>query len=293
MNSMTGFGRASWRGSGFQLTVEVRSENHRSLSLSLRLHGPLSAMEPEASAAIAGRFARGRFRVDADLRALGEGASGLSISMEAARAYASAASRISSELGLDGGFSASDLLSLPGVAERADVSELDAEEISNAFRTVLSEALDGLEETRAREGEGLLVIFREGFEKLADMMPSMMDRQRSSVEERFQRLRERVAELAADVDVDGERLVQELALMADRSDISEEAQRLLSHAEHAREVLDSSGGPVGRKLEFIIQEMHRELNTMGSKADDSAQSRTIVEMKGMVASLREQAANVE
>jgi uncharacterized protein (TIGR00255 family) len=118
-------------------------------------------------------------------------------------------------------------------------------------------------------------------------------RQKASAGERFQRLKARIAELVSDVELDKDRMLQELAMMAERSDVTEEVQRLQSHADHALETLSTEGKPVGRRLDFILQEMHRELNTMGAKVDDSDMAVDIVEMKSILAALKEQVANVE
>lgn len=293
MYSMTGFGRADGRGSTFTISVEVRSENHRNLSMSLRLPDMLSEMDPVVRSSLRTMFSRGRIRVDCSLEAVGADDSGLSLNIDAGRAYLAAGEKLKKELGARGEIPVADFLRLPGVMESADISTVDSTELSETFETVLHQALQKLERTRAAEGLGLEKVFREGLESIRQLAIPVIEAQKASAGRRFQRLKERVEELASDITLDQDRMLQELALIADRSDATEELQRLLSHTDHAMETLELMEQPVGRKLEFILQEMHRELNTMGAKVDDAELSVDIVQMKSILASLKEQAANVE
>ena len=293
MQSMTGFGIGTVAGEGFVLTVEARSVNHKSLSISVNLPESISSMEPVVRTAVQERFSRGRIRVEARLDATGEGGSGLLLDIDAARAYLVAAERLRNELGSQGDIPVFDLLRLSGVMERADSSGLDSQKVREALGPALASALDQLRQSRSAEGRGLEEFFREGFHSISRASSEVAAVQRDSVEARFMRLRERVAELVGQLEVDQDRMLQELAIIAERSDITEELHRLSSHIENAVGTLSSGSAPVGRKLEFIIQEMHRELNTMGSKADDSRTCADIVDMKSTLATLKEQAANVE
>ncbi|MBN2588003.1 MAG: YicC family protein [Candidatus Fermentibacteraceae bacterium] len=293
MKSMTGFGRASGRGAGFMLTVEVRSVNHRNLSLSVSLPDPASEMEPGIVKAVQERFSRGRIRIEARLESVGDDGSGLFLNTDTAWAYLAAADRLRNELGAVGDIPVSVFLGLPGVMERADASNIDREELRSIMASSVESALDQLEESRTREGRDLAGVFHSGLRSVMELATPVIDLQKASVKERFRRLRERVEELTSDIELDRDRLMQELAMMADRSDVSEEVQRLLSHIDHAIETISEQEKPVGRRLDFILQEMHRELNTMGAKVDDSRLAVDVVEMKSILASLKEQAANVE
>ncbi len=293
MKSMTGFGRASGRGAGFMLTIEVRSVNHRNLSLSVSLPDPVSEMEPGIVKAVQERLSRGRIRIEARLEAVGDHGSCLSLNTDAAWAYLAAADRLRNELGAEGDIPVSIFLGLPGVMERADTSNIDRDELRCIMASSVESALEQLEESRTREGRGLTVFFDRGLRSIMELAKPVIDLQKASVKERFQRLRERAEELTRDLELDRDRMMQELAMMADRSDVSEEVQRLLSHIDHALETISEPEKPVGRRLDFILQEMHRELNTMGAKVDDSRLAVDVVEMKSVLASLKEQAANVE
>ena len=293
MESMTGFGRTETAGDNFTLTVEAKSVNHKSLSISLKLPEVFSVMEPEVRKVIKEMFNRGRIRLDVTVELGCLGGSSVSINMDSARRYITTAKLLIKDNEQIRGMSAGGLLSLPGVVEEADPSKLDRDELTEAFRSSMVEALNELRESRCREGSELAPLFREGFESIRELAAPVLARQKQSVQERYGRLKERIFELLDDVSLDENRLMQELALMADRSDVTEEIQRLKCHLDHVLEILDSTDRSIGRKLEFLIQEMHRELNTMGAKVDDPEQSLRVIEMKNILSSLKEQAANIE
>jgi len=293
MESMTGFGRAETDGNGFTVTVEAKSLNHRSLSVSLRLPEVISCMEPEARKAIGGMFERGRIRLDAIVELTADSGSRLSISMETAKQYITAAELLVMDHDCISRMSAGELFSLPGVVETVEPEMLDREELTKAFEASLAEALAELRKNRNREGAALAPLFREGFLNIRELTAPVLAQQKENAAERYLRLRNRISDLMDDIKLDDDRLMQELALLADRSDVTEEVQRLTCHLDYAIEIVDSDNSPIGRKLEFLIQEMHRELNTMGAKVDDSAQSLKVIEMKNILSSLKEQAANIE
>ncbi len=292
MRSMTGFGRAVGGGAGFDLAVEAKSVNQRNLKISVNLPERLIMAEPVVREEIRGRFTRGHIRVDVRLELHGSPGGRPVLDTAVANAYLEAAEKLKSEMGLSGEVSVQALLGLPGMMYRDD-PEVDGEELMSVFRDVMARALTLLDDSRAREGGDLAVLVVNMLETIRNFAAPVVAVQRASVERRFERMKERVAELVSNVELDDDRLLQELAVMVDRSDITEEAQRLISHVEHAIGISSGSGGAVGRKLEFILQEMHRELNTMGAKVDDSGLAAEIVEMKSLLASVREQVANVE
>lgn len=293
MESMTGFGRAETAGNGFTVTVEVKSVNHKSLSVSLRLPEVISSMEPEVRKLIGGMFERGRIKLDAIVDLDGFGGSCVSINMEAVQEFIAAAELLSRDHDCICRMSAGELLNLPGVVEGADSAMLDRGELTDAFRSSMAEALAELRENRRREGAALAPLFREGFLNIRELTAPVLAQQKETVQERYMQLKERISDLIDDIKLDEARMMQELALLADRSDVTEEIQRLTCHLDYAIEIVDSDNSPIGRKLEFLIQEMHRELNTTGAKVDDSEQSLKVIEMKNILSSLKEQASNIE
>ncbi len=292
MRSMTGFGRASDRSGDHILTIEAKSVNHKNLSLSVSLPDNISAMEMLIREEVVRRFSRGRIRIQVRLELAGTDG-GMSLNSDAAWAYLAASEKLKAEHGLEGDLKVKDLLALPGVMERSDPMGMDEDQLAAVFETVLSRSLEQLMTARTREGNDLREYFRSGLESLSREVKPVLDGQKASVRQRFERLEKRVAELTADLTLDRDRMLQELAVMAERSDITEEIQRLISHIDYAMEIIEENDVPLGRRLEFTLQEMHREFNTIGAKVDDSDLSVKVIEMKNTLASLREQAANVE
>jgi len=295
MESMTGFGRVESSFNGFNVVIEARSVNHRSLSVSLKLPEAVSGLEPEIRKLIDSMFDRGRIRLDASIRSDSESVRSVQICLETAKQYIVAAETLSS--GNEGvvvnSLSAGELLSLPGVITRGETSASDENELEEAFTSSVTAVLSELADTRRKEGAALQILFRNGFTNIRELSAPVLEDQMENVQERYARLKKRVSDLVDDLRIDEDRMIQELALLADRSDITEEAERLSCHLDHALELVDSGNTSIGRKLEFIIQEIHRELNTMGSKVDDAKQSLKVIEMKNILSSLKEQAANIE
>ncbi|MBD3276932.1 MAG: YicC family protein [Candidatus Aegiribacteria sp.] len=293
LKSMTGFGRAEGRGDDFSLSVEARSVNHRNLSVTMKLPDTLSHLEPLVRKKVKGLFKRGRIGIYTRISLTENSSSSISINLTTVSEYVSAARYISEEYGIPQELSAMDLLRLPGVAEKNDRSETDRPELDEVFRNTLQEALQQLLKARSEEGDMLRPFFRKGFRQIEETLVPVMERQKESAQFRYEKLLQRVREIVGDTELDETRMIQELALISEKSDVTEEVQRLICHLEHAGETMDYEDIAVGRRLEFIVQEMHRELNTMGSKVSDGDLSEMIIEMKDVLASIREQAANIE
>ncbi|MCK4506405.1 MAG: YicC family protein [Candidatus Aegiribacteria sp.] len=293
MESMTGFGSATVRRNGFSVTIEAKSVNHKALSPTIRLPDVLWNQEPVAWKATGKLFERGRIKINVRIDIEGEDAVLPSINIDAAEKYIKAAKNLSKDLDCKGEVSAGVLFGLPGVVLMTDPSGLDSEELSSAFLECMDKALKALKENRMREGNALAPVFRDGFRAIRSLADPILQEQKENVQERFLKLKERITILLDDVRLDENRLMQELAVLADRSDVSEEVQRLQCHLDHAGEILDSDESSPGRRLGFLIQEMHREINTMGSKVDNADLSLSIIEMKNILSSLKEQVLNIE
>jgi uncharacterized protein (TIGR00255 family) len=285
---MTGFGRAE---GAHGLTAEARCVNSRHLEVRVRLPRELAALERDARATASGFFERGQ--VEIVVRFAGEAAQAprLELDLDAAKRYARAARELARDPRVSKPISAAELLSLPGVA-RVREPELEPEQLASALADVISRACAAAVEMRVREGEALV---RELTTRLAKIEALVGEARSSSagllaaVRERFAK---RVAAIAPQLELDPARLEQEVVLAVDRMDVTEELVRLGSHLEQFREALLAPGA-VGRKLEFLLQEMGRETNTLGSKSADAALSRVVVELKTEQEKLREQVLNVE
>jgi uncharacterized protein (TIGR00255 family) len=296
IRSMTGFGRASFRVGRQTFDVEARSVNHRFLDARVRLPKPLAQNEAELRARIQSRFARGK--VDLVVGApSGETATPqrLEVDLEAAAEYARAARRLRDAEGLTGALDVGTVLGLPGVA-RFEEPQLPADEAQRALGAAVDAALDALDAMRAAEGAALerdLLARLDRVSALADELEQRVDGVQAAARAR---LRKRAEQLAQETGLfDEARLHQEIVIAADRMDVSEEIVRLRSHVDQFRSVIASGGpgSPVGRRIDFLLQEFGREANTIGAKGSDAPIAHTVVELKTEIERIREQAQNVE
>ncbi len=288
---MTGFGSSQRSSGALTLRAEARSVNHRSLSLSVRLPDELARLEPAVSARARELFSRGRVSVRVHVERSGSAAA-REVDMRAVEGWLELIRGLGSLDGVEGGITAAELLNLPGVLAE-EGAQRDDPRLADSVLACASEALEALHVERETEGTGLRELLLGSLTELAGMLGPVAERTAASVEARFERARQRASELSADATLDEERLMTELAILADRSDVTEELQRMEIHLERARELLETGSGPLGRELDFLLQEMHRELNTTGSKVDDASLSHRVIGMKNLLASMREQVANVE
>jgi uncharacterized protein (TIGR00255 family) len=290
IRSMTGFGAGRGAVNGEEIDVEIRSVNHKFCEVKVRVPRELSALELEAAKVVKDRLARGGVEVTIR-RASGSGGLAPRVDVALAEAYARAFGEIQARLGLPGAVTLSDILRSDGVV-RLDERQIDVDAARGALGEGLSRALEALVAMRGREGEALsgdldsrLATVEELVARVAEQSPRVVEAYRT-------RLAERVAELARGIPTDPTRLAQEVALFADRTDVAEEVTRLRSHIAQARALL-ASGEPAGRKLDFVVQEMHREANTIGSKSQSADLSGVVVSLKAEIERMREQVQNVE
>jgi uncharacterized protein (TIGR00255 family) len=293
---MTGFGRAELRGDTLVVTVEARSVNHRHLDVALRVPRALASLEVEARRAIAARLERGRVDVTVQVATVAEQVTQRLVTDPAlAREYVARARALALEvadLGVAGGVTLEWLLQRPGVIrmEEPELAELTVP--WPVLEQVLGRALDELIARRTAEGERLAQELRSLHAELAAIVSTMAGRAPVSVARREQRLRERLQALLGAAGVDEARLVTEAAVWADKADVSEELARLRAHLAELALVLDK-GGPLGRPLDFLLQELGREVNTVASKADDLELSQAALAGKGVLEKMREQVQNLE
>jgi uncharacterized protein (TIGR00255 family) len=287
---MTGFGSGRGTAGGEEAEVEVRSVNHKFIEVKVRLPRELSALEIEIVRAVKDRLARGGVEV-AVRRAAAAGVIAPRVDHALAQAYASAFRDLKERLGLAGEITVGDVIAADGVV-RLEEREVDLGVARAAVTAALLSALDALSAMRAREGEALARDLEGRLAAVEALVARVSELSPRAVEHQRTRLVERVAELARGVSLDPGRLEQEVALFADRTDVAEETTRLASHLSHARALL-ASGEPAGRRLDFLVQEMHREANTIGSKSQSSEISAAVVSLKAEIERMREQVQNVE
>ena len=293
MKSMTGYGRGEAAQKGLKITVELSSVNRRQSEISVSLPRALESLEPRVRDEVNRRVARGRLNVKVSWHA---GANDITararLNVPLAKAYLKELTKLARELKVSESIALDTLLRVPGVLE--DEEELaDADEFWPAVQKALTGALGALVKMREREGAHLgqdlrtrMAFMRRSVARIGKAAPQMVERYR-------EQLRERVKSAGLETPPpDDERLMKEVVYFADRSDISEEITRLGSHFKQFDELLRSAE-PVGRTLDFLAQEMNREVNTVGSKANDSVISREVVVMKAELEKFREQVQNVE
>lgn len=289
---MTGYGKAEALIDGRKYAVEIRSLNHRYLEISLRLPGSLSVLETEIKRRIGERFSRGRIEVAIRVDTNGNMEEGkLELNLPLIRNYYTLMQRLRDEFQLQGEVSLEHLTGFKDVFTPAEV-EVDMTLISEHIEIVLDQAVDLLMDMRKKEGGLLMTDLEERIRLIEGYLSVISERAPRCVQEYQRRLSERVRELAGGVDIDAARLAQEVAIMADKSDVTEEIVRLNSHISQFHEMLNSENA-IGRKIDFLIQEMNREINTIGSKTGDLEISRNVIEIKSELAKLREQVQNIE
>ena len=294
MRSMTGFGRASFELDELPCDVEVRSVNHRYLDVRVRLPRVLAVFEGEVRSRVQSRFGRGKFDLSVNTPGGSAVNSRVEVDVEAARQYLAGAEALRQD-GVDGNLDLGTLLGLPGVSRFVE-PELSAEKARGSLTDAVDAALGALEKMRATEGATLRADL---LERLADVERSagVLETRAGEVQQAVrERLRRRAGQLELETGLlDEARLHQEIVLAADRLDITEETVRLRSHVDQFRQIVaeGDAGKPVGRRLDFLLQEFGREANTIGSKGSDAPISHEIVELKAQIERLREQVQNVE
>ncbi len=297
IRSMTGYSRVEFEDGGFTLTVSIRGTNHRFLDPQLRLPSSLEALEPVVRRLLKEYVLRGHVEISVGFA--GAGATELEIDRKLLSAYLKGYQTLKQEFGTAAEPDLMALLRVPGlvVTGNGEMAPEELERIRQMLERALAQALAQLNEMRAREGESLerdllsrlarLEALRRTISHLAERAPQYYK----------QRLEGRIRDLAGSVEMDSGRLAQEVAYLASRSDIAEELTRFQSHLDQVRQLLAESS-EVGKKLDFLLQEMNREANTLLSKTTDVPEvgleiTRQAIEMKTEIEKLREQAQNIE
>ena len=295
IRSMTGFGDAEVETPAGLLRAEIRTVNHRFFSLNVRSPSALDRYEPAIREWLKSQLSRGHINITyrlADAEGDGEAGPRLGLDLDRARQYLRIFRSLGRELDLPGEVTLEMLTRQPDlvVREQAEATEVD----EAAVREVTERAAAAVVVMREAEGRSLRADLEGRLEAIAAALAVIAERAPERLERERDRLRRSVAELAGEAGVDEDRVAREIAILADRWDISEEVVRLRSHIDHFRAMLDEeSAEPVGKRLSFLVQEMHREANTIGSKANDAEIEHRVVAIKNEIERLREQVENVE
>jgi uncharacterized protein (TIGR00255 family) len=297
MISMTGFGRAQGTIEGRAVVIELRSVNHRALDVKVRSRSVSAAVEVEIIRAVRAALARGSVQVSLDeLPEAGESGRAIGLPIERIRAAHAGLDQLRRQLGLSQPVDLATVASFLRL-ERDRPGDLAPLEWP-ALEPLFAEALAGLQRARAQEGQSLAVELRQRARRLDEIVAELRDRTRHIPARAQQRLQERLEQAlraSGSAAIDAGRLAQEVALMADRLDITEELVRLEAHRLRLHDLLVGTPGRegVGRTLEFLLQELGRELNTVGSKSQDAEVSALVIAGKAELEKIREQAQNIE
>jgi uncharacterized protein (TIGR00255 family) len=290
---MTGFGRAEICAGPIVITVEARSLNHRHLDATFRLPRALAGLEMDARRLLQSRLERGRVEIAVQLgSAAGASLQQVRVNQTLAAEYVARARELGAAVGVGGDVTLAWVLERPGVVSLEEADAPDPDTVWPVLSDALSRALDELVARRAAEGEALGVELHALTADLRAQVDLVEARVPAAAARRAERLRERIRALLGDATIDEGRILSEVAIWAEKTDVREELTRLRAHLEQFAHVLDK-GGAVGRPLDFLIQELGREVNTIASKADDLEVSQAALAAKGLIEKMREQVQNLE
>ena len=292
IRSMTGYGRADAQTPFGRFTVEMRSVNHRFGEVLVRLPRDLAPLEDRVRAAVQARVLRGRVEVTILREDRAARTKTVRADLELATAYAQALRELADALGVPDSMSLSQVAGYPDVV-RVEEAKEDLDVLWPALLPAIEAATTDLVGMREAEGRRLAEDLDGRLRRVEELGAVVEARSRDAVGAYVTRLRERITQLLGELPVDESRLAAEVAIFAERSDVSEEVTRLRSHVAQFRQELVDADGAVGRRLEFVLQEMGREVNTTGAKANDLEITRAVITMKGELESMREQIQNVE
>ncbi len=290
ITSMTGFGRTKAEREQFQITVEMRSVNHRFLEMNIRLPKQMMVFEDKIRKLIQAEVKRGRLEVSILVEGEGLVKRKLRVDWNLLEEYNRILRETNDKFHLQNSIDAKDLVMMPEVTSIEEVEDID-EQFEYCLYEAVKSAVASLKQMRQREGKQLHTDLLHRLNEIEECVDDIILYAPTVVEKYRERLENKLKELQVN-QFDEQRLLTEVTLFADRCDINEETVRLKSHLEQFKETLNCSE-PIGRKLDFIVQEMHREINTIGSKANDLTISKYVVEMKNSLEKIREQVQNIE
>lgn len=291
MRSMTGFGRSRNIIGGKEYLVEIRSVNSRYCELSTKLPRSYTYLEEKLKTLVKGTISRGKAEVYLSVTDVESRSTAVTVNIPVVKNYLEEMRRCGDELGLNDNLSLTDIFRMTD-AFTVVRTEADEEEIWAAVRSVAEEALKHFAEMREKEGEKLKSDILEKLSNIEKMTGEVEKLSPKTTEAYRQRLYEKITEILEDKQIDEQRILTEAAIFAEKTAVDEETVRLHSHFKQFREMCDSTE-PIGRKLDFMVQELNRESNTIGSKAQDVSVTKIVIEMKSEIEKIREQIQNIE
>ena len=291
IKSMTGFGKGEVRFKSGKITVEIKTVNHKFFDATLKLPSGIASFEDKIKEILQKKIQRGKINLSLTYDGALLKSEKVSVNKKSAKNYYNALNGLKAYLGLKEEINIRDLIALPGVLN-FDSTESGLAIFWPKIKKALDMAIDHLVADRAKEGKALALDLTTRTKKIEKMLTTIKSRAHLNIDEYRKRFADRVKDLTGGRDMDMGRLEMEVAIFAKNSDISEEITRLQNHLSNFNKTI-SEGGEIGKKMDFIAQELHREINTIGSKASDFKISKNVIEIKGEIEKIREQAKNLE
>ena len=292
VRSMTSFGRAqSDEKSSLYFSIEMKSVNNRYLDVNIRMPKSIISIEEKIRNLISKRINRGKVDVFINYKNYSETKEKIELNLELAKEYYNAVCTIEKELGVENNITAEKILRFPDIITVAEKEE-NLDEILNTIVPLINRALDCMEDMRCREGQKLKEDIVIKINHINDTILKIQEISESVPENYKKRLEERLNELLNDIEIDESRIALEVAILSDKAAVDEEITRLKSHLTQFRDTLKLNE-PIGRKLDFIIQEMNREANTIASKSVDIIMTNYVIDIKNTIEKIREQVQNIE
>ena len=291
IKSMTGYGNAKERTTGGFASVEVKSINHRFLEVGCRLPSELSSYEDKIQGLIKKKISRGKLYFTLIEEGIINHTGALSVDMELAKKYYNKLKKIKKTFSLETDIILKDLVTFPGIVSYK-ISEKDILKVWPMIEKIINKALDKLLKTREREGKYLKQDLNKRLKTIAASLKKIDSKSEKNVKAYKRKLEKKIKEISGMSAPNNERLETEVALYAKNSDISEEITRLSGHLDHFAKVMKKAK-EIGKTLDFLAQEMHRETNTIGAKSNDATISSNVIEIKSAIEKIREQVKNIE
>ncbi len=291
IKSMTGYGRCQQLADGMNITVEIKSVNHRYFEFSSKLPRSYGFLDEKLKSFFMGKLTRGKMECYVQIETVEEPDTIISVNHPLVKGYLDAYKELAETYGLENNIKVSDISRVSDIFSIRKQAA-DEDKIWAAVQTVAEEALNGFVSMREREGERLRADVLSRLETILENVAFIEERSPETVKEHNEKLLGRLREMLADAHIDEQRILTEAAIFADKIAVAEETVRLRSHISQMRSFLDSSEA-VGKKMDFLIQEFNREANTIGSKAQDVEIARKVVAIKAEIEKIREQIQNIE
>ena len=291
MKSMTGFGRANYDKDGRNYIIDIKTVNNKYSDINIKISRRISFIEEKVRKQITSKISRGKVDLTINFVDYSSKAKNVVLNKEIAKEYIKQLREIADENELSENINVVEIAKLPDILNSTDMD--DEEEITNEALQCLDMALDNLIEMRTREGESIKQDLLQRITRVENLVNQISEKSNGLVEEYVIKLEKRVKEILKTDEVDENRIAQEAVIYADKTSIEEEITRLKSHIEQLNELINNRQTPIGKKLDFIIQEMNRETNTIGSKSGSNDITKLVIDLKVELEDIREQIQNIE